>query len=315
MRLLAPAFLLLLLLAPPGSTQEAQDVGTTQTIELTNGDLITGEIIEVTASEVVVRHAEIDVVIRINRSLIKPPPPPVDEAAVKSPWSGSFDLSITGKRGNSQNQQTRVDFKARREDERTVDAYVITFEQARAETRDDNPAPPPAELKTTDFTARRVYAQARREWYLDETKWRPFLQGSIEDDKFKSFRQRYRIGAGGAYPWIENEKERWIGRVGAASVKEVGGDDESWEPEIILGMDYFLQIDEDRSISAGSDIYPSLEDKGEYQSISRAEYRMKVEADNPWTITVGAEHAENSDPDDGDSKTDLTYYFAAGFVF
>jgi len=314
-RLLVPACLLLVLLAPGVSAQEAQDVGTTKTIELVNGDLITGEIIEVTASEVVIRHAEIDVVIRINRSLIKPPPPPVDEAAVKSPWSGSFDVSVTGKRGNAQNQQTRIDTKARREDERTVDTYLFTYERALSETRDDNPAPPPAEFKTTDTTANRAYTQARREWYLDETRWRPFLQGSIEWDSFKNFDQRYRVAAGGAYPWIENEKERWLGRIGLAAVKENGADDDDWNPEAVLGMEYFLQIDKDRSISAGTDVYPSLENQGEFQAISRAEYRMKIEADNPWTITLGAEHAENTDADPGDSATDLTYYFAAGFVF
>jgi len=285
--------------------QEAKQVGTDVTVELVNGDRITGKLLEQSASEILI-DSEYLGLIRIRRDSIKPPPAEV--VKIKSPWTGSFDLSISGKSGNTDEQNVFAEFKARRETEYNIDTYRASYERSLAQTGSGSDA-------TTSTTVNRKTAEARREWFLDETKWRPYLQGYVDDDTLMTFKRRYRISAGGAYPWIENDQERWIGRIGFAAAKDRSGSDQSWRPEGALGMDYFLQLNQAQSFSGGMELYPILTSDGGYQSIARAEYRLKVVADEPWTLKIGAEQNRNSKPDPGDEKNDLIYYFAAGFVF
>jgi len=282
--------------------QEAEQVGTEIKIELLNGDILTGTLRELTTDELVLDHPYAGL-IRIHRASIKPAQAPAVVVPV-SPWSGTFDISITGKRGNTQEQDARLDFTARRETDRTIDSYIVNFQQSSAEVDGQ-----------TDQTARRGFAQGRREWRLEDSKWRPFLQGSVEDDKFKDWNQRVRIAAGGAYPWIENDEERFIGRIGAGGEKQFGGEDDDWTPEALLGVDYFLLVREGQSINLSTEVYPSLDDMGEYQSITRAEYRVVVSPEDPWSLKVGFEHLHDSDPGPGDKSGDWTYYLGAGYVF
>jgi hypothetical protein len=288
--------------------QEAKQVGTDVTIDLINGDRITGKLLEQSASEILIDNEYLGL-IRIRRDSIKPPePPPAEVVKIKSPWSGSFDLSITGKSGNNNEQNMYSEFNARRETESTIDTYRMSYERSLAESSSGS-------NKSTDTTVNRKTAEARREWFLDETKWRPYIQGYVDDDTLMTFKRRYRISAGGAYPWIETDQERWTGRIGMATAKDRSGTETSWRPEAALGTEYFLQINTAQSFSAGAELYPVLDDDGGYQSITRAEYRFKLVADAPWTVKIGAEQSRNSKPDPGDKKSDLTYYFAAGFVF
>lgn len=306
--LIALAMISTLLVTTATHAQEAKQVGTDVTVELVNGDRITGKLIEQSASEILVDNEYLGL-IRIRRDSIKPPePPPAEVVVIKSPWSGSFDLSIAGKSGNNNEQNVFSEFKARRETERTIDTYRLSYERSLAETGSGS-------NKTTDTTVNRKTVEARREWYLDETEWRPYLQGYVDDDTLMTFKRRYRISAGGAYPWIETDQERWVGRIGFATAKDRSGTETSWRPEAALGTEYFLQVNTAQSFSAGAELYPVLGDDGGYQSIARAEYRLKLVADAPWTVKIGAEQNRNSKPDPGDKKNDLIYYFAAGFVF
>ncbi len=319
-RITAVTVLLLSLgLSSPLSAQEAEDVGTEIVVDMNNGDRFTGRLLESTAGYIVIDHGELGN-ITLQRAAFKPKQTEeeVAEAEVSSPWSGTFDISASGKRGNSQDQGARVDITARHEDDVAVDQYAFLYEKARSESQ--VPKAGGGTKKSGKPTVRRAYLEARREWFLDDSVWRPYLQGSVDDDKFKAYDQRLRVIAGGAYPWIENDKERWVGRVGVGTAKDTGVPGAKWSREAQLGMDYFNQLSADRSIALSSDVYPGLETRGGFVFVTKAEYRMVLEAEDPWTVKLGMEHTRDTDPATDstgaqDGKNDLAYYLSAGFVF
>ena len=325
MRALYVFALALCIFAPPGLAQEANQVGADITVELLNGDIITGELVSQTAIEIVIDHPYIGFV-TINRAAIKPPAPPseggetaaVDSVEVKSPWSGSADASFSGKRGNTQEQDFIFNFATRRDDKRTIDTYRGTYEKSLSEVTKTNNNPPPANKKTTDTTTDQYKVLARREWFLNDTAWRPFIAGSVESDEFKAYSKRLRAAAGVAYPWIENDQERFVGSFGLAATKDTGkADDNTVNPELLLGLEYFTDFGEGHSFNADYFVFPALEggSQGEYQHRARAEYAVIVQEGSPWTLKLGAEHERDTDPADGDAKNDLTYYVGAGYTF
>jgi hypothetical protein len=297
--------LALFLVTPDGRAQEVRDIGTDVTIELINGDIVSGNLKEWNTDDFVIDSPFMGLV-RILRVAIKPPPPveePEAETGDEStPWSGTIDVSATGKTGNTEERDYRVDLKTRHEDEKTIDTVRLLYEQS---------------WTNNELTDRRVFATGRREWELEDTDWRAFLEGSGEDDKFKNYAQRYAIGAGGSYPVIATDMERLDARVGLGTNRRVGGDDNDMPVEGIFGADYFVDLKNSRSFSANLSIYPDLGEVSEYRANSLAEFRIIVdpEADHPWTVTLGAEADYDVIPDGDDERLDFRYYFGAGFAF
>lgn len=312
LRLVWLATALLLCTTTPTPAQDTEDLGGEVTIELSTGETLKGTLVAVDAITVVIQHPVLGE-LNVPRASILPPK--ADEVQAKSPWSGAFDLSVTGSSGNTKKQDARVAFNARRDTEVAIDSYELTYFRSQAEVRRDNPNPPPATDKDTEKTADRLYGMARREWRLADSRWRPFAQVSGERDEFKDWDYRTTVAVGAAHPIIEQERQQLTGRLGLAGTREFGGEDESWTPEALLAADYRLDVSKTQRLVAGVEVYPNLEDKGEYRSVSRAQYETQLDGEEPWTLKVGIEHFYDSDPEEGSGSGDLNYWIGLGYIF
>ena len=317
--------LILLCLVSPLVAQDASQVGTEITIELVNGDILTGTLVEITADTITIDHP-FGGLITVDRSSVvppEPPPPPeeaeeaeVAEAEVSAPWTGNINAALNGRTGNNEETNFRGEATTRRESDTNVDWASVVYQKNRSRDRDEG-----ERHKRT--TLDRAFWQARREWKLEDTKWRPFAYASWEDDEDKNYNYRLRVNLGGAYPWIDDKDadgasmERWIGRVGMAASKTFNGDDDGWAPEAALGMEYFRQITATTDLFFNTDVYPSLEggNQGEWQSVTDLKVNIKADPESPWSFNSGIQHLYNSDPDDGDRSRDVFYYAGVGYVF
>src|SRR5262245_18034866 len=102
--------LLLALLALPVHAQDVFQEGKPLTVALMNGDKISGILESADTNNLVIKH-DILGTITIPRAVMKPVTPPEVKPVV--PWSGSFDLSLSGSEGNTDTQifRTELDIK------------------------------------------------------------------------------------------------------------------------------------------------------------------------------------------------------------
>jgi putative salt-induced outer membrane protein YdiY len=310
--LFVASLLALTVLAPVATTQDDSDLGGEVTLKLSTGETLKGVLVAVDALTVVIQHPVLGQ-LAVPRASIMPEESETVEA--KSPWSGSFDFSLNGSRGNNQKQDVRAALNARRDTEEAVDSYALSWLQSKAEVRQDNPTPPPAETKKTEKSADRLWGQARREWRLENSKWRPFAQLAADRDDFKDYDYRVTVAAGAAHPIVEQEDQELTGRFGLAETRDFGGEDESWNLEALLAADYRLDISKKQRVTAGVEVYPAIENRPGHRSIARAQYEAEFNEEDPWRLTVGVERFYDSDPAPGDAKMDVNYYVGLGYTF
>ncbi|HZL98990.1 MAG TPA: DUF481 domain-containing protein [Planctomycetota bacterium] len=304
--LLLPALLSLAALAVLSAGTSAQDVfqeGTTITVELMNGDKLTGILLDAQGPQLVIQH-DVFGRMEIPRAAIKPPTPPEPEpVGVVEPWTGKFDLALVGSGGNTETQLFRTSLDAKHEYEEAVDVYTLYYTR----TEDDGEA-----------TAEKAFGQARHEWRLEDSKWRPFVQGSWEADKFTDYDARGAVAAGVAYPCVEGESHTLTSRLGGGVNHKYGTDDPDVDQstyELLIGADWLWKISELDSFSLIADVYPAVDQTGEYRSISRLAFERKLDKDSTWFIKLGLDTFYDSQDGDETSSTDNTYYVGLGTTF
>jgi putative salt-induced outer membrane protein YdiY len=293
------ASLSLVLLPSRAAAQDVFQEGTTVTIELMNGDKITGIVTDADGPKLVLQH-EVFGLMEIPRAAIKPAAPAAVDAV--TPWSGKFDVAMTGAEGNTDNQNLRIGVDVKHDDEEGIDTFTGWW------TRDTDDG---------DTTAEKLYTQFRHEWKLEDTKYRPFLQASFEKDPFTDYDSRSAAAAGVAYPCLEGETHKVTSRLGGGlSYKSVDDQDiEQTNYEGLVGLDWLWKVSETQNFSFNTDVYPSINNTPEYRSVSRAAYEIKVDPASDWYIKLGVDHFYDSDPGETSRSADYNYYLGLGRAF
>jgi hypothetical protein len=296
---LSTAVLLLAAFAAPAMAQDIFQEGQTITVELMNGDKLTGILEDADGPRLVILH-DVFGRMEIPRAAIKPSAPaPVE---VVEPWSGAFDLALTGTNGNSENQNFRTSFDAKHDYEDGIDTFTLWYRRATSDG---------------DATEEKGFGQARHEWKLTDTKWRPFVQASLETDKFTSYSSRAAVAAGAAYPCLVGDVHNLTGRVGAGVSHKYNIDDPSIDAtsyEALLGFDWMWTLSKVSSFSWTTDVYPSVNEAGEFRSVSRIALDTKLDEAEAWFIRLGLDHTHDSDAGIARAN-DYGYYLGLGRKF
>ncbi|MGQ0553342.1 MAG: DUF481 domain-containing protein [Planctomycetota bacterium] len=287
-----------------GGTLTAQDtfqVGTTVTLELQNGDRLTGILESADGPQLVLSH-EMFGRLSIPRAWLKiQAPPPVIEPV--SPWTRKFDVALSGSGGNTETENFRIGLDAKHDTKELADMYTIWWRRAES---------------NQIVSEEKGFAQMRREWKREGSKWRPFAQASFETDKFADFDARVAVAGGGAYQFKEGPEHAVSGRVGAGVSKKMDPNTPTTREtnyEALLGIDWNWTIDEMSQFLLVSDLYPSLSDSGEARSVTRLAWERKVSDASPWYVKAGLDFFWDSVPGAGKSSSDTNFYVGLGRSF
>ncbi len=307
--------LLLVLFAIPAVAQDVFQEGTTITVKLMNGDTLTGLLEDTDGARLVILH---DILgrIEIPRASIAPTPPePVVEPV--SPWSGKFDLSLTGSTGNSETQGFRTQLDVKRDDAEAADFFTLWMRRTETRTLDD-PATPAVDEDDTEVTEEKKFGQWRHEWKLKESKWRPFVQAGYETDQLAGYNSRASVAGGGAYQFRDDDAVKLSGRLGGGYSRKFGTDDPEVDDdayEALLGGDWYWNITKLSLFSLVMDFYPNISDSGEFLSITKLAYELKMEETTDWFVKLGADNFHDSEPGAGKKQNDWNYYVGLGRSF
>lgn len=303
--------LALVLVCACGAAASAQD--TTHTITLASGETITATDLERTADTVRFTHPVLgeltvpaDGVVEIDGAplpvdlIAAQPEEPTPEEATAPEWETSLELGLNGSEGNTENLSLYSAFHATRE---ITDVEKFDFlANYKIQTRDG------------DRTENDLYLRGVQEWYLPESpRWSVFLQADAEYDEFQDWDLRTSATLGIGYKIIDSDDTTLTGRLGLGGAYEFGSPDERLIPEALIGYDFAHTINDRSRITSTGNLYPDLDETGEFRSRVDAAYELDMTDAGDWRLKLGVEHRYDSDSDV--TPWDFTYYAALVLSF
>lgn len=307
-------------------------------VVLTNGDRLTGEVVEQTSEEVTLNHPGLGpIVVPMNQvqaitanentatsdapggdAAAPPPaetaPAPSEPEAEPAPdvkaglfgtsflqgWDKSIELSISGSEGNTEEMNFRLAANGEYEDDE--DRWL--FDSAWFYSTSNS-------VKTKN----NVTAGLTKDWLFQGSDWFAFALGRYDYDEFQDYLHRVSAGGGAGYQFVKNDEWDVLGRIGLNATKEFDGPNPEADvvPEGLLGVEAAWQINKQQSLSGSNFLYPSIGDFGEFRNVTKIEWRIKLEQMDGLSLKAGIENEYQTDVTSPTKRNDLKYF--AGLVY
>ena len=290
-------------------------------VRLTNGNVLTGTLAEVDGADVVLEHEllgeivipriavagisretlqtqpEDDIEQEVPGSVPEPsdvlplePQPPAqppaaapDEPVVERPkaqWTNRFRLGLNGTQGPTDQFDIRTSLSSDRTTPNELLSLRISYQLSERDGR---------------TTRDRFVSRVRQEWGRgNTTPWSIFAEGEAEIDQTREEDARLRGTAGLSYQFFKDEKGEMLGRVGLGGSYDVGGIDESVDPEALLAISFSRKITERQTIRLSGEFFPLLNDAGEYRANARGAWEVALTEDGSVTLRLGGENRYDS---------------------
>lgn len=286
------------------------------TITLRGGDVLKGTIVAESDKSVTIDHEALgrmevarDQIASVQRSAppaavaaepvaakptaVLPAPVPPAPAKPDGSWKFSLSLGLTGsKNDNASNWDYRLAGAAQREtesDRTTVNAEYY-YQSSNGVETDNN-----------------LLVKALEEFLFKDSKWEGFLQATYQNDEYQDWEQRIGGYAGPGYRLIDDDALKLKLRGGAGASYEFPT--ATWTPELLFGDDLVWKIDNRSTLKQGFEIYPDLQEFGEYRFIVRVDYEIALTAKNDVKATAGVRDEFDSFVEPaGDTSNDLKVY-------
>lgn len=288
-------------------------------ITLKGGDVLQGTIVAESDASVTLDHAALGRIevaraeiasmqrtapaaaaVEPRPTAVLPAPVPPPPAKPDGSWKFSLSLGLTGSKneaGSSWDIRAAGEAKRESEADRTTLSAEYYFQTANGVETDNN-----------------LLLRGLEEFLLKDSKWEVFVQGTYQNDEFQSWEQRIGGYAGPGYRLIESDdlKLKLRGGVGASYEFPTA----TWTPELLFADELVWKIDARSALKQGFEIYPDVDQFGEYRFIARLDYEVALSAKNDLKATAGIRDEFDSyvDPDGGTSN-DMKLYVGLKYDF
>jgi len=300
MRCLCSTFLAVLLLAAPLVTAVRAE-----TVELTNGDRLEGELLEQTDDHIVIEHPVLGRV-EVPRGAIAPPPPPEPPkppvpglfgSPVLRGWKRNLAVGFSGSSGNSSDTSFNTALSLGREAEN----YRGSFESAYFFASKDG-----------DRTTNEFYADYKHDFLFGESRFFLFATGRYDYDQFQSWENRVSASFGAGYDILRRSDFSLRGNIGGG-LSRTWGTERKWKPEGVVGAIASWKISDGQTLSGDATYYPNFNDLPEFRLIANAAYTIAVGQIEGLGLKFGVKNEYNSETE-GDNNN-LKYYGNLAYEF
>jgi hypothetical protein len=199
-----------------------------------------------------------------------------------APWDTGIELGLNGSSGTSESLSVRTGGYIKRESRfskldlnssynRTTNGGAATQNNAQLEVRND--------------------------WLLDEhSPWTLYGTGNLFYDEFQAFDLQLSANTGVGYRFVHEPGLDLIGRFGAGTSREVGGPDDRWVPESLVGVEYSQQLSATQKFYGKIDYYPEWEEFGEYRLVADTGWEIELIQPSNLSLKVSATDRYDSTP-------------------
>lgn len=291
----ATRFLLALsLLAPSAALAE------TETIELANGDKVTGTVVERTETEVVLEH-DLFGRVKIPVEELKQPEPPnpgLFGTGFLLGWTRTASLGISGKEGTSDTTDVIAALDGDFEDESRRWYFDARYDLSTAEG---------------DRTDHSAMVALGRDWLFPSSRWFLFARSRFDYDEFRTWETRLQGDTGVGYDFIERESFDLRGRTGPSVAQEWHADE--FRAEWFAGPELVWRVYDGLKLEASNFFYYSITPETEYRNVSDLHLKWSLMEDPALSMNAGLENEYQSDAESDAEKNELKYYTTIGVDF
>ncbi len=292
--ILVRLMVLLLLLVPVSALAQ------TETIELSNGDKVTGTVVERTDEKIVLDH---DVFGRIEIPLAQlmqpePPNPGLFGTGFLEGWTRTFSLGLSGQEGNSKTLDIIATLDADFEDENRRWAFDARYNYSTA---------------NSDTTNHNAMVALGRDWLFSESRWFTFARGRFDYDDFRTWELRLQGDGGVGYEFIKWETFELRGRTGPSLVQEFS--ESQFRAEWLAGPEFVWHLTPNQKLEASNFFFYSFTPWAEYRNLSDVHWQWNLAEKPALSLKAGLENEYQSDVESGIKKNDLKYYTSIGIDF
>lgn len=215
-------------------------------------------------------------------------------------WSHRVELAASGTEGNARTGNFRGAFSASRSTELTKASLSLTYQYG---TRDSS------------VTQERFVTSGRFDRLMKDSRWRSFLSGSFETDRFRDWDYRLTGGGGFGYQVIKDEKTDLLARGGLSLAQDIGGLDESVRSEAILGLDLTRTISERQKIVGALDFLPTIGEVDQFRVNARLSWEILLDPESRLSLRIGGENRYDTTARAGALRNDISYYAGIAVEF
>ena len=223
------------------------------------------------------------------------------EAGFFDGWDGSVSFGLFGTSGNTERYNMRADIDGGRKTDRHITSFLGTFTKAAA---------------SSEITEQKGRFFANNDFLIDDSEWAVFANANLEYDEFKeAWDTRLSLFGGAGRVLFDDDKTFLNARAGFGATREIGGVEEDWTFEGLLGADLTHKLTESQSLEAKVVVNPELEDVGEFRVFTRVAWTMMVAPSANMSLIVGAENTYDSSPGAGDKRNDIDYFAMLSWAY
>lgn len=264
-------------------------------VELTNGDIVTGEVVERTDRHIVLQHPVLG---RLDIPIEQVTPgsvhPGILGTSFLAGWDKGLDFGFAGSSGDTDEADIHLGLSLDRTTERhhwQLDGkYEISYSEGDVDEHD-------------------ARVTALHDWLWPGSRWFAFTYGVYDFDEFEAWKHRTTFGAGPAYHILPNPPFTLDTRFGPFITYEFG-DEQDARPEGAAGLFAKWQIREGHSLTVSNMYFQTL-DEPELRDVSRFEWKVRLALSKGLSLKVGA--LNEYDTASRDSKNNLKWYSALSF--
>jgi putative salt-induced outer membrane protein YdiY len=226
-----------------------------------------------------------------------PPPAPAPKPAAV--WKTRVELGLDGSQGNAERLNFRGGLAVSRETKGTSfrfnSRYVINTANG-------------------DRVANRFTANARNDWRLNNKHFSFFVQTGLEYDEFRQFDLRWTGGTGLSATLIDDGTTRLNTSLGAGFAREFDSPNDDLNPELITGLEFSHKLTDTQTFAVTAEFFPDLEQLGEFRSVIRPTWEIKLDTKTDLSLRLGFEHRYES-VTNLQSHSDIDYFAALVLSF
>jgi putative salt-induced outer membrane protein YdiY len=199
-----------------------------------------------------------------------------------APWDTGIELGLNGSSGTSESLSIRAGGYIKRESRFSKLDLTTAYNRT-----------------TTAGAATQNNAQldVRNDWLLDDTSpWTLYATGNVFYDEFQAFDLQTSANTGVGYRFVREPGLDLIGRVGGGTSREVGGPDDRWVPESLVGFEYSQQLSATQKFYGKLDYYPEWEELGEYRMVADTGWEIEFVQPSNLSLKISASDRYDSTP-------------------
>ena len=216
----------------------------------------------------------------------------------QSAWTGSFSLAGSTSRADSTTSNVRVGAELRRESD--AEKFDLTASWYWGESQGE----------TTDND---LLVRASQYWYVQDSRWLYFAQGTWQYDQFQDWGHRVSPYGGIGYTIYDQEDLSLVVKAGAGATWKYH--DHEVDPQVLLESTTDWKINDRQSLTGRLSIAPDPLDWGNYLATVQADWKCKLGSDTPWALSLGIRNIYDSRSNSGSSGNDLKAYVGLAVEF